>query len=63
MNKTLFKRVASTNAFEANSGLPGGLIIDGSYEAPATRTSAGDTTAEGPMREPSGISFKDQAQA
>lgn len=63
MNKTLFKRVASTNAFEANNGLPGGIIMDGSYEAPATRTSAADTTAEGLMREQSGISFKDQAQA
>ena len=51
MNKTLFKRVASNNAMETTGGIPGGIgqDINVTFEAPATRTSAGDTTADGLM--------------
>ena len=61
MNKTLFKRVASTNAFEITGG-PGGLQSEGTYDGPGTRTSAGDRGSGGLMREPSDISFKLLAQ-
>lgn len=60
MNKTLFKRVASTNAFETTGG-PGGLSSEGAFEGTGARTTAGEPAAEALMREPSGISFKDQA--
>lgn len=58
MNKTLFKRVASTNAFEATGG-PGFLSAETAYEGPGTRTVAGESGSDALMREPSGISFKD----